>query len=367
MRRWSRPGTVLSSCFVALLIGSAACDGEAAEPGRQALNRRGRFGSIRDFVLIHRAPDAPGAALFVDRFEATQDDWDQFAASPAGREPRDPLAATEEGRKRTVADGVTRAGPGALPVAGMDLMQARAFAHWRMGRLPTEDEWRRVTAGGGNSPFPWGVKQFATHANTGDIGLGEAVPVGTFESGRRAGGNMPYDLIGNVREWTETVPAEWLAPRGPLGSQSFASVRREALRAPALAVWGVYGLLPLGAIASAGGLDVPHKVVGSDFATPMRAVVEHQHDTQIAGSRSQRTGLRVYATVDELLARLLAMTASPTADERLQLVRFVRRDGHRPVLKAAFEASPVADMLFVPGSIGGLVAAELRALTPEPK
>ncbi len=340
--------------FVACVIAATACQEKPAdsESNLVPLHRRDRFGSLRDFVLILQPQDPPGAALLVDRFEVTQDDWAQFADTDIGR---------------TIAVGVTTHGVGALPVSGMDLIQARAFAGWRMGRLPTEDEWRRVTAGGGNSPFPWGVKQFPTHANTGDIGLGEAMPVGTFESGRRAGGNMPYDLIGNVREWTESVPSDWFGMLGPQGSRSFASVWRESLRTPALSAWAMHGLLPLGAIASVGGPDVPRKVVGSDFVTPMRDVGDHLHDTQIAGERSQRTGLRVYTTVDELLARLLALTEPPTTEERRQLLRFINRYRHRPILKAAFEASPMASVAFARASIGNLLATELRAMTTEPR
>ena len=187
-----------------------------SQPGSKTFLRRGgRFGSSRDFVLFVGVGGARGEALLVDRFEVTQADWSQFSSQLEG------LAA---------ASDLGLAGADALPASGMDLAQARAFAGWRLGRLPTSDEWRRVTAGGGNSPFPWGVKQFATHANTGDLGLGEAMPVGTFESGRRAGGDMPYDLIGNVREWTETVPLEWLELGASLGPRSFSDARDRALR-----------------------------------------------------------------------------------------------------------------------------------------
>jgi len=350
----SQVGTVL----VASLMLATSCSEQAGGKGPSvdgtapALQRRGRFGSLRDFVMITQPQDPPGAALLVDRFEVTQDDWAQFADTDFGGE---------------IATGVTTRGAGALPASNMNLLQARAFASWRIGRLPTEAEWRRVTAGGGNSPFPWGVKQFATHANTGDLGMGEAMPVGTFESGRRHGGNMPYDLIGNVREWTETVPTDWSKTLGPAGSRSFVSVRREALRTPALSVWATHGLVPLGMIAAVGQSDVPHKVVGSDFATPMRDVIEQQHDTQLAGERSQRTGLRVYTTVGELLARLLAMSESPTTEERRQVVRFVHRNGHGPVLKAAFDQSQLADVEFPRGSIGSVLAAELRGLVAEPR
>ena len=341
-----------AASLVAVAWSSAACTSESTEGQAQQLQRVGRFGSLRAVVWLVGAARAPGEALLVDRFEVTQADWSQFSSQLEG------LAA---------ASDLGLAGADALPASGMDLAQARAFAGWRLGRLPTSDEWRRVTAGGGNSPFPWGVKQFATHANTGDLGLGEAMPVGTFESGRRAGGDMPYDLIGNVREWTETVPLEWLELGASLGPRSFSDARDRALRSQALSQWCVLGLLPMGAIVGAGGQGVPRKVVGADFATPMRAVVDEQDDTQAAGARSQRTGLRVYATVDELLARLLAIEDRPSAEESLQLKRFVRRNGHGPILKAAFDASPTAGAVFASESVGSLLAAELRAVGAEPR
>lgn len=336
-------------CLIACGIGPLACGAEPTTTAARPLLRRGPFGSLRDFVLIQQGqPQRAGAALLVDRFEATQADWSEFAATPGGR-----AVAAE-------------AGVGAaLPASGMDLNQARAFAYWRLGRLPTEAEWRRVTAGGGNSPFPWGLKQFATHANTGDLGLGEAMAVGTFESGRRTGGDMPYDLIGNVREWTETVPQEWFQLATTLGGRSFSSVRGDALQLPALAVWRVHGLLPSGGIIGVGGPDVPRKVVGADFATPMQAVIDQQFDTQDSGARSNRTGLRVYTTVDELLGRLLAIEEVPQEDDRRQLIRFVQRDEHLPVLQAAFGASPMADAVFAPGSVASILAAELRGTGSE--
>lgn len=355
----SKLGTALvASLMLVASCGEASSDrtavaGESGVDGAATpLQRRGRFGSLRDFVLISQPQDPPGAALLVDRFEVTQDDWAQFADTDVGGQ---------------IASGVTTRGAGALPASNMNLLQARAFARWRLGRLPSVSEWRRVTVGGGNSPFPWGFKEFATHANTGDLGMGEAMPVGTFESGRRAGGNMPYDLIGNVREWTETVPTDWSKRQGPQGSRSFLRVRRDALRSPALSVWMNYGLVPLGIVANVGAGDVPRKVVGADFVTPMRDVIEHLHDTQVAGERSQRTGLRVYTTVDELLARLLAMTEPPTTEERRQLVRFVHRNGHGPLLLAAFEQSLMADVSLPRGSIGSVLAAELRSLATEPR
>lgn len=333
-----------------LAVGWSACDAgpSSAVPNAAlpALQRRGPLGSLRDFVLYRDVVGPPGAALLVDRFEATEDDWAEFARSAAGQA----VDATA-----TLSGGI-----GALPASGMDLHQARAFARWRLGRLPTESEWRRATVGGGGIRFPWGKKEFATHANTADLGLGELTPVGTFESGRRAGGNAPYDLIGNVSEWTETVPMEWCELGGASPGSSYSSCRRQVLRQPVLSSWSFLGLLPPAMMAAIDARDTPRRVVGADFETPMRDVFEQLEGSQLAGERRQRTGLRVYTTVDELLARLLTITTAPTADERMQLHRFVARARHREVMADAFAASPLAKAEFPSGSIADVLASDLR-------
>ena len=70
----------------------------------------------------------------------------------------------------------------------------------------------------------------------GEIMDGEATPVGTFESGRRAGSDTPYDLVGNVREWSESVPASWCEQDLEVPA-SFARCHERALATPALGVW----------------------------------------------------------------------------------------------------------------------------------
>ncbi|MCK5942196.1 MAG: SUMF1/EgtB/PvdO family nonheme iron enzyme [Planctomycetes bacterium] len=333
---------------MACLLATASCRQEAASSGGDANSvsvRAGRFGSLRDFVLVRRA-SPPGTWLFVDRFEATQSDWAEFAATDAGK-------AAEADRVRVV-------GAGSLPVGGMDFWQARAFARWRCGRLPSEQEWQLVTEGGGRSPFPWGSKEDPTRANTGDLALGERMPVGTFESGRKAGGNAPYDLIGNVREWTETVPYEWCQLSEVGDPSSFRRSLRRARRQPALAVWADrFGALPGGMLVAVGGDGVPRRCVGADFETPMRDVWERQYDTQAAGERRVRTGLRVYTTVGELLARLVALPGQVTDLERAQLRSFARRGGNREALRAAYEASPLRGVQLPGGSAGQVLVEEL--------
>lgn len=334
------------SCLLLILIALTSCGSEPSPNGeaRNPAARSGRFGSLRDFVLIERA--GVGNGLFVDRFEATQGDWQEFAASDSGR-------AVRAGRVAIV-------GGLSLPVGGMDFAQARAFARWRCGRLPSEQEWQFVTEGGGRSPFPWGSKEEAARANTGDLALGERVPVGTFESGRKTGGNAPYDLIGNVREWTETVPFDWCQQSGVGDTSSFRRSLRRALRQPCLRVWADrFGHLPGGMLVVLGGDGVPRRCVGADFETPMRDVWEHQFDTQAEGERRMRTGLRVYTTVAELLARLIGLRGSVTVAERAQLRAFIDRNGHREALRSAYEASPLRDLGLPEGSAGQLLVEEI--------
>jgi hypothetical protein len=304
-----------ASCCVLLSLLAAACSPEAAASGTPP--RQGRFGSLRDFVLFPRPEKQPPAPVFLDRFEVTRGDWAEFAATAAGD-----AAGAEQAMFH---------GDPALPVGGVDLGQARAFAHWRFARLPRADEWA-AAVGDGRYEFPWGSRQDPTRANTGELGLGEPTPVGTFESGRRTGGDQPYDLIGNVGEWTETVPASWTSDElDPVASSAVG--RRRTLRTPALAVWQwPAGLVPPVWAVEACGSAVPREVVGSDFLSPMAAGVE----SAPAGERRLRTGIRLCTTPRELLEALLADDVAPGAEDLEQLRRFVRRDGHREVLAAAW-------------------------------
>lgn len=297
-----------------------ACGGPSPPAPAGTPPRAGRFGSLRDLVLFERPERGSGGALFVDRFEVTRGDWRAFAGDPAGR--------------AAGADAVPTEGDAALPVSRVDLRQARAFARWRWLRLPRADEWAFAAVGDGRSRFPWGNREDPTRANTGELGLFEPTPVGTFESGRRGGGDQPYDLVGNVSEWTETVPARWcldeLDPGAALGS-----CRARVLRTPALSVWqGPGGLVPLAWAAAAGGAIVPREVAGADFQAPMA----ERFEVVLGGDQRSRTGLRLCATADELLLALAADPVEPSAADREQWRRFVARGRHRAVLAAAWAA-----------------------------
>ncbi|HEU4419698.1 MAG TPA: SUMF1/EgtB/PvdO family nonheme iron enzyme, partial [Planctomycetota bacterium] len=317
--------------------------------------RSGQFGSLRDFVLFER-PDDREPAFFLDRFEVTRADWGEFAASNAGR-------AVE-------ADPAIARGDGSLPVARVDLRQARAFAAWRFSRLPRHDEWMFAAVGDGRHPYPWGHKDDRTRANTAELGLGESTPVGTFESGRRPGSDQPYDLVGNVSEWTETVPPAWWEgypihqesrssnQLDPLASVSM--LREQVLRTPALAVWQeAGGLVPLSCLVEAGGDQVPREVVGADFSTKMAFKVE----AVLSGDRRDRTGFRLCATPRTLLRALVLQSHDVKEQDLEQLRRFVLRGRHRAVLGPAWpsvveELGSVDDKSPVVRTLGELLATQ---------
>lgn len=305
------------------------------------LTRKGRFGSLRDLVLFPSADGLDANALFVDRFEATRADWNDFAATPAG--------------EAVGAGTISVGGDDSLPVAGIDLRQARAFAHWRFLRLPRRDEWLRAAVADGRSRYPWGSREDPLRANTGELGLGATTPVGTFESGRRGGGDQPYDLVGNVSEWTESVASSWrtnaLEP-----TSAPQQGRRAALRSPALSVWTMPGgVLPSAWTVMTVGDHVPRMVVGSDFLSPMDRMVQNA----FANDRQARTGLRACSTARELLERLLATPQSATDADLEQLRRFVRRGRHQDALVAAWRSLPEP----IPG---GVITQCLRVALAEP-
>lgn len=315
-RRW---------CHVVAALGClAACGNEAVSVS--ARQRQGRLGSLRDLVLFDRLGQALAQALFVDRFEVTRADWIEFADTDPGRTVGADLIAVD--------------GDLACPVAGVNLRQARAFARWRCLRLPSREEWDLVTTGDGHSVYPWGDREDPSRANTGELGILSATPVGTFESGRRAGGNQPYDLIGNVSEWTESVPVRWFVDE--LNSiAGLSGLRNGLLRCRSVSVWGGSGgVFPSAWLVQIGGDRVPRDVVGADFQSPMTPNHKLSADPLVeavpAGDRRQRTGLRLYGTAMDFIAAACELPGRPTAAEMEQLRDFVLRDGHRERLRAAY-------------------------------
>ena len=99
------------------------------------------------------------------------------------------------------------------PVTQVSWNDAKAYADWIGGRLPTEVEWEHAARGGlGDVPYPWGTREpddeefllcniwqgEFPHINKCKDGYATTAPGQSFEPN----GYGLYNVVGNVWEWT---------------------------------------------------------------------------------------------------------------------------------------------------------------------
>jgi hypothetical protein len=132
--------------------------------------------------------------LLVAQFELTRGEWRSWYLARV-----DPVDA--EARAQVEAwDASTFAGPAVF----LSLEEGREYARAQGLRLLSTAEWLRTACGSAAAPYPWGPNDAASVANTLELGLRQATPVGTFEQGRSP--FEIYDLLGNVWEWVDDPP-----------------------------------------------------------------------------------------------------------------------------------------------------------------
>ena len=317
--RIDRLPTVVRAIACCAAFWLPSCDGSAPQ---SALARSGRYGSLRDLVLYERPPEH-GGPFFLDRFEATRADFAEFAAAAEGIAIGAKLPRMREGE-------------GSLPVAGVDLRTARAFAQWRRCRLPRADEWAFACTADGRDAFPWGSRPDPSRANTSDLGVFAPLPVGTFESGRASAG--AYDLVGNVSEWTESVPPSWFSvERESLPASLFS--RNELAKLPALAAWApAIMVYPAAFVVEAARDGAPRETVGGDFASSMTDTREPRAPTDLG----DRLGMSLATSPREVVEAIGDDVVSLSGADRGLWLRFCSGPGHKAAVLAALPSARVS-------------------------
>lgn len=248
--------------------------------------------------------------LLVDRFEFTEALWLEMYGEG---DPRPESFATFAARQ--IGAGSPERWVTQAPAVGMTLGEARETARRRGMRLPNFEEWLWCATGPRSRRFPAGRQQRGL-ANTLELGLVRATPVGAFESGQTPDTGI-FDLLGNVWEWTEPPPP----PSG-------------------------WTTLDADAWPADGGAGAPAWLLGGSFSTPEQVLFTRDGVAlamgTTAGHRASDVGMRCVVEAAEFLGALAAEAVPLPASARARVSAVGARWGFRSyeALEVARRAAP---------------------------
>jgi formylglycine-generating enzyme required for sulfatase activity len=135
-------------------------------------------------------------AFWIDRTEVTNARYRQCVESEVCSPPKESGSLTRENYHGSPEYDD-------YPVVNVSWHQAREYAAWVGGRLPTEAEWEYACRGSGGSTYPWGDASPAGTLLNYRSQVGDTTKVGSYPKGKSWCGAL--DMAGNVWEWTQSL------------------------------------------------------------------------------------------------------------------------------------------------------------------
>lgn len=151
-----------------------------------------------------------GRRLKVMAAEVTRGDYRRFLLDPFARIGFYTDAGAPAGHSHVPDQWDEQLRDTSLPVSGIDWWDARAYANWTGGRLPTAEEWAAIASDNSRSLYPWGGQYKAGITCTTDAPCSSPASASQFSSDATKAGVR--HLGGSVSEWTATLTR---TPSGP--------------------------------------------------------------------------------------------------------------------------------------------------------